>query len=715
MPALCRRGRGCAHRPVAGVDAGAPPCLRRPPDQQRRRHHQLRPARARAADARVRSGAAWPARRSWSAAPAPARPLTTLDGKKRALDTDMLVIADAERASADRRRDGRRRLGGSAATHAHRVRERVVQAAIGARDEQASGPAHRGVVPLRARRRSDGSRRGDGTRAGSARSDRRRPPARRASSIAIRRRTTPRHADVDAQPASSAARACTCPTTTRSGYCASLGFGVRRLGGWQAEAPDAASVGGRHGRRLAGRGSRLARRHCARPVDVIEEVGRHYGFEHLPTTFPAVERAATRRPIRASRATRASAARLLGMGFSEAITFGFIEPPRAGAVPRRRPTAGDAGQSAVGEVHDAAAESAAGPGRRGEPQSPARPARRAALRNRHALLAARRNARRRRGVDRARHARSLERSDAATSISSISRAWSNRSARSDAGRRRGIEPATVPFLVEGRAAEVVDRSTTASVSSVSSIPALAERARDSLRRCGLRARAGSRSAHGTARRPDGALRATAAATSVGRARRVDSRRRHLVCRNRSWHDPSGGAASLVDVREFDRYQGKGVPDGKVSLSLRLTFQAPDRTLTDGEVQQAMDAIVASARAGRSARFNGKRRLARFAWQRPVTSGNADSVMATKTATSSAVEPIDRLEEKIKLLVSVIGRLRGEQSRLMEDNARLQREVEALQGARDRCRRRRRRARPSCAASATRSARVLRRCCSSSTR
>lgn len=52
-------------------------------------------------------------------------------------------------------------------------------------------------------------------------------------------------------------------------------------------------------------------------------------------------------------------------------------------------------------------------------------------------------------------------------------------------------------------------------------------------------------------------------------------------------------------------------------------------------------------------------------------------MATKTATPSAVEPIDRLEEKIKLLVSAIGRLRGDQSRVMEENARLQREVEAL--------------------------------------
>ncbi len=52
-------------------------------------------------------------------------------------------------------------------------------------------------------------------------------------------------------------------------------------------------------------------------------------------------------------------------------------------------------------------------------------------------------------------------------------------------------------------------------------------------------------------------------------------------------------------------------------------------------------------------------------------------MATKTASPSAVEPIDRLEEKIKLLVSVIGRLRQEQSRVTEDNARLQRELESF--------------------------------------
>lgn len=48
-----------------------------------------------------------------------------------------------------------------------------------------------------------------------------------------------------------------------------------------------------------------------------------------------------------------------------------------------------------------------------------------------------------------------------------------------------------------------------------------------------------------------------------------------------------------------------------------------------------------------------------------------------SATGPIADPIDRLEEKVKMLVSVIGRLRGEQSRLVEDNAKLQREVETL--------------------------------------
>jgi phenylalanyl-tRNA synthetase beta chain len=64
-----------------------------------------------------------------------------------------------------------------------------------------------------------------------------------------------------------------------------------------------------------------------------------------------------------------------------------------------------------------------------------------------------------------------------------------------------------------------------------------------------------------------------------------------------WADPP---PTLVDVREFDRYQGTSVPAGSVSLSLRLTFRDLGRTLTDVEVQQGVDRIVeALARAHRA--------------------------------------------------------------------------------------------------------------------
>ena len=56
---------------------------------------------------------------------------------------------------------------------------------------------------------------------------------------------------------------------------------------------------------------------------------------------------------------------------------------------------------------------------------------------------------------------------------------------------------------------------------------------------------------------------------------------------------SAAPDTLVSVREFDRYEGKGIPDGCVSLAFRLTFRASDRTLTDAEVQGTIDGIVAA--------------------------------------------------------------------------------------------------------------------------
>ena len=51
-------------------------------------------------------------------------------------------------------------------------------------------------------------------------------------------------------------------------------------------------------------------------------------------------------------------------------------------------------------------------------------------------------------------------------------------------------------------------------------------------------------------------------------------------------------------------------------------------------------------------------------------------MSRVASLSVDLEPIDRLEEKVKMLVSMIGRLKTDAARAMEDNARLSRELEA---------------------------------------
>jgi regulator of replication initiation timing len=55
-------------------------------------------------------------------------------------------------------------------------------------------------------------------------------------------------------------------------------------------------------------------------------------------------------------------------------------------------------------------------------------------------------------------------------------------------------------------------------------------------------------------------------------------------------------------------------------------------------------------------------------------------MMTKTATRGLqLEPIDRLEEKVKALVHLVDRMKAEQARAAEENQRLAREVESLRG------------------------------------
>jgi phenylalanyl-tRNA synthetase beta chain len=53
---------------------------------------------------------------------------------------------------------------------------------------------------------------------------------------------------------------------------------------------------------------------------------------------------------------------------------------------------------------------------------------------------------------------------------------------------------------------------------------------------------------------------------------------------------AGGGDLLVSARVFDVYTGEQVGEGSRSLALRLEFRAPDRTLTDEEVNERRAAI-----------------------------------------------------------------------------------------------------------------------------
>ena len=55
--------------------------------------------------------------------------------------------------------------------------------------------------------------------------------------------------------------------------------------------------------------------------------------------------------------------------------------------------------------------------------------------------------------------------------------------------------------------------------------------------------------------------------------------------------------------------------------------------------------------------------------------------ATATATRGGIDldPIDRLEEKVKLLVTMVEHMKADQTRASEDNQRLTREIESLRG------------------------------------
>jgi phenylalanyl-tRNA synthetase beta chain len=55
----------------------------------------------------------------------------------------------------------------------------------------------------------------------------------------------------------------------------------------------------------------------------------------------------------------------------------------------------------------------------------------------------------------------------------------------------------------------------------------------------------------------------------------------------------GGASLLAGARVFDVYRGANIPEGKQSMAIEMSFQSPERTLTQAEVDDVMALIVAT--------------------------------------------------------------------------------------------------------------------------
>jgi phenylalanyl-tRNA synthetase beta chain len=61
---------------------------------------------------------------------------------------------------------------------------------------------------------------------------------------------------------------------------------------------------------------------------------------------------------------------------------------------------------------------------------------------------------------------------------------------------------------------------------------------------------------------------------------------------------------ISDVRIFDVYEGKGVPEGQKSVAVEVTIQPAEKTLTDAEIEALSARIVAAAQKAAGAKLRG---------------------------------------------------------------------------------------------------------------
>ena len=327
-----------------------------------------------------------------------------------------------------------------------------------------------------------------------------------------------------------------------------------------------------------------------REEDLIEEVARHHGYDEIPTTFPALTRPAPAPgPWRAR--DRLVRRLLTGVGYSEAVTYGFVEEAAAravhgdpkdvvalrnplserGAVLRPSLLAGlvdSVVHNRRRERHDVRLFEIGSRFRRGDGETPA-----LGIAIAGAAAAAHWSA----------PARPADLFDLTGVIARLCAGF---------GMDAAFEPMAAGHLVPGRSARVhlrtgadrvvlgeagqLDPAFAASRGMTGSDPVYV--AELDLRRLDLGVLDRLRAAP-VPRYP-----------SVTRDISVEVDDALPAAQLRDTIRAAAGPA-LVDVVEVDRYQGSGVAAGAVSLSVRLTFRAPDRTLTDAEVQRSTDAVL----------------------------------------------------------------------------------------------------------------------------
>ena len=323
-----------------------------------------------------------------------------------------------------------------------------------------------------------------------------------------------------------------------------------------------------------------------REVDLIEEVARHYGFDRLPSTFPALTSAPPPSDPRIGRARHLRTI-MAAAGFSEAMTFGFVAEPAAkpfapegDLVPIANPLSENFAvlrPSALPSLVDAVAHN-----------------RRREQRDVRLFEIG------------ARFSRTLgERRSVACAWTGAAGGdhWGGGARDVDFFDMKGVaerigqalrldvrtEPHRESWLVAGRSAVVMTNGTRIGVLGQLA-PAIAEAHGLPLNDEVYVAEIDLDAAEQAAPKEEAHIEPLPRFPSVTRDISILVAETLAAAAVRATVREAA-PGTLVRVREFDRYQGKGVPGGQVSLSLRLTFRSSDRTLTDSEVQSATDLVV----------------------------------------------------------------------------------------------------------------------------